>query len=136
MASSSVSSQSEKPWLAPRGAVRTGTEPEEPGFKPGLEGDEPAVETASMATGAGGGAGTDAGTGASADAGMGADGSWLSEGKICCARRTPARAQSARMKTHIRPAKEIRLHEWEEQLMGITTIEEGNGGGPLLFLYY
>jgi hypothetical protein len=70
---------------------------------------------------------------------MGADGSWLSEGKVCCARRTPARAQSARMKTHIRPAKEIRLHEWEAQLMGITTIAEGAGRGGLsdfLFLFY
>jgi hypothetical protein len=79
------------------------------------------------------GAGTDAGTGASADAGTGADGFWLSEGKVSCARKTPARAQSARMKTHIRPAKDIRLHEWEAQLMGIITIEEGNGGGSLLF---
>jgi hypothetical protein len=101
-----------------------------------MEGDEPAVETASMATGAGGGAGTAAGTGANADAGRGADGSWLSEGRVCCARRTPARAQSAMMKTHIRPTKEIRLHEWEEQLMGITTIAEGNGGGLSFFLYY
>jgi hypothetical protein len=83
MASSSVPSQSEKPWLESRGAVLPGTEPEEPWFKPGLERDEPAVENSSMATGAGGGAGTDAGTGASADAGMGADGSWLSEGKVC-----------------------------------------------------
>jgi hypothetical protein len=37
------------------------------------------------------------------------------------------------MKTHIRPAKDTRLHEWEAQLMGIITIEEGNGGGSLLF---
>jgi hypothetical protein len=38
-----------------------------------------------------------------------------------------APAQSVRTKTHSRLAKDIRSREWKVQLMGIATIEEGNG---------
>jgi hypothetical protein len=47
--------------------------------------------------------------GAGTDAGAGAGGSWLSEGKISCARKMPA--QSASMKMYLRQANGTGLRE-------------------------
>ena len=62
-----------------------------------------------------------------AGAGTSAVGYWSPEDKTPCARNTPAEAKSARMKTHNRPAVGAGLHEWEAQLIDITTTEKGSG---------
>jgi hypothetical protein len=87
-----------------------------------MEGDESAAGAALRLAGACDGVTASAGAGA----GTGVVEFGLSGSTVSCARNTAVPAQSVRAKTHVRPAKDIRLREWEVQLMDIT-IEDENG---------